>query len=84
MVLVFEMGTVSIAALFMSWRGDCRRCSKDGLVDGSRSGQFLNFVAKRSKSAFSAIHLGGIWILGALWNELVLSMLLTIWSEERL
>ena len=43
MVLVFEMGTTSITAVFMSWSSDFRRCSRDGLGDGFGSGQFLNF-----------------------------------------
>jgi len=40
----------------------------------SGSGQFLDFFAKRSQSAFSVIHLGSIWIPGAFWNTLVISM----------
>ena len=79
-----EMEITSIAAVFMSWSNDCRRCSGDGLVDGTGSGQCLNFFAKRSQSAFSVIHLGGIWIPGAFWNDLVISKLLAMWSEVSL
>jgi len=64
-MLVFEMATASIAAIFISRSSEC---SRDGLMNGSRSGQFLSFFAKRSKSAFSVIHLGGILIPGAFWN----------------
>jgi len=76
-VLFLEMRIASIAAVFRSWSSDCRRWSMGGLVDGSGSGQFLNFLAKKSQSALSVIHLGGIWIPGGyidvvsyvVWNE---------------
>ena len=50
-------------------------------MNGSGSGEFLNFFAKRSQSAFSVIHIGGIWIPGAFWNALGISMLGAMWSD---